>query len=132
MRLRTLFQAQDDEYKNYGQRGISVCDEWLQDYDNFAEWAFQSGYDVNAKRGECTLDRIDVNADYCPINCRWISNVEQQNNRRKHVYIIYDGETYTLAQLARKLDIPYKYMQSRYSERNMPIQKIIDSYAASK
>lgn len=71
-------------YKLYGGRGISVCSEWDQDYASFRDWALSSGYDFNAKRGDCTLDRVDVNGNYCPENCRWVSMLIQSNNRRDH------------------------------------------------
>lgn len=66
----------------YGERGITICDEWL-DFENFYNWAVSAGYDQSAKRGECTLDRIDNDKGYEPCNCRWVSMKEQGNNRRK-------------------------------------------------
>lgn len=71
-------------YGLYGGRGISVCDIWREDYASFREWALSAGYDVNAKRGDCTLDRVDVNGNYCPENCRWVNMQIQNANRRNH------------------------------------------------
>lgn len=68
-------------YSNYGGRGIAVCDEW-NDYSVFCKWALENGYDENAPRGVCTLDRIDSNGNYEPSNCRFVSMKEQNNNRR--------------------------------------------------
>lgn len=130
--LERCYNKKNKEYKNYGGRGIKVCEEWEENYDKFAAWAFSNGYNVNAKRGECTIDRINVNLDYSPANCRWISNTEQQNNKRRHIFVTYDATIYTLADLARKLAIPYSFMRYRYVERNMSIQEIIDNYAALK
>lgn len=68
-------------YKSYGGRGIKLCDEW-HDYETFKNWAYSSGYDENAPRGQCTIDRIDVNGNYEPSNCRWVSMEVQAKNKR--------------------------------------------------
>lgn len=87
-------------YPNYGGRGIKVCEEW-QEFIPFMEWSYANGYDENAKRGECTLDRINPNGDYCPGNCRWVGWDVQANNKSSNVYIEYDGEIDTLSNHAR-------------------------------
>jgi hypothetical protein len=70
------------QYKDYGGRGITVCNEWENDFAAFRDWAISNGYDYNAKFGECTIDRIDVNGNYEPLNCRFISIKEQAKNKR--------------------------------------------------
>ena len=91
-------------YKWYAERGIKVCDEW-QEFLPFYEWAMANGYDENAPRGQCTLDRIDVNGDYEPSNCRWITNTQQQWNKRDTVYLEYKGETKPLAEWCELLGV---------------------------
>ena len=69
------------QYKNYGGRGITICEEW-NSFENFMKWAYANGYDKNARRGECTIDRIDNDKGYCPDNCRWSTQTVQIHNRR--------------------------------------------------
>lgn len=126
------YNPENDEYHNYGSRGITVCPEWLKSFDNFAEWSLKNGYKENAPRGECTIDRINNDKGYSPDNCRWVTNKEQQNNRRNHVFIEYHGKTYTMSQLAQKLNIPYRYFRRKYRENGLLVEQIISCYAALK
>lgn len=90
------------EYRDYGARGISVCDEW-QDSATFFEWAKRSGYNENLE-----IDRIDTNGNYCPENCRWVPRIENANNKRNNKFITYGEETKTLAEWARYYGVNYK------------------------
>lgn len=70
-------------YGYYGGTGISICDEWENNYSAFKEWAYQNGYDDTADRMKCTIDRIDPNGDYEPSNCRWVDMYVQNEDSHK-------------------------------------------------
>lgn len=69
-------------YNDYGGRGIVMCDEWKNDFISFYTWAINNGYEEGATWEECSIDRIDVNGNYCPENCQWTDKFEQAINHR--------------------------------------------------
>ena len=71
-----------DMYPIYGGRGISICETWRNNFQSFYEWAMSHGYATDAPFGECTIDRIDNDGNYCPENCRWVDMKAQQANKR--------------------------------------------------
>jgi hypothetical protein len=99
MRERCTKQS-NQSYKNYGGRGIKVCDEWMNDFMKFYNFAISNGY-----RENLTLDRIDNNKNYTPDNCRFITRKEQNRNYRKNHNITYNGETLCLSDMADKYGI---------------------------
>lgn len=105
--------------KWYSAKNITVCDEWLYSFKNFKEWALENGYDENAPRGACTLDRIDNNLGYSPENCRFIDSKAQANNRSTNINIEYMGKTQTLKQWAEELGMKYSLLYSRYKRRGV-------------
>ena len=90
------------QYKNYGGRGIKVCEEWKhsEGFINFYNWAMQNGY-----KDDLTLDRINVNGNYEPNNCRWVTKKEQYRNMTINKYYEYNGKKYTQNELCRKYNI---------------------------
>ena len=94
-------------YERYGERGIHVCDEWL-DFNTFYHWGIENGYDPSL-----SLDRIDNDGDYCPDNCRWADDITQANNKRNNRIVTYDGVTHTVAEWSRILDVGYKLLWKR-------------------
>ena len=94
-------------YKDYGDRGIKVCDEWLI-FENFYKWAIQSGYKENL-----TIDRIDVDGDYSPSNCRWATTKEQARNKRTSRIITYNGNEKVLQDWAHEYSINPSTLRAR-------------------
>ena len=77
------YRKKSAHYKDYGGRGITICDEWRHSFETFRDWAMANGYDETAPRGQCTIDRIDANGNYEPSNCRWVTQKEQNGNKRQ-------------------------------------------------
>lgn len=94
-------------YKWYGGRGISICSEW-DNFNNFQTWAIQNGYNNNL-----TIDRIDVNGNYEPSNCRWATRKEQANNTTRSIKITINNETHTITEWAKIYNIPAKMIFTR-------------------
>lgn len=113
MRQR-CYNKNNKAYPNYGGRGISVCEEW-NDYNNFKKWSIDSGYDINATRGKCTLDRIDVNSDYTPCNCRWVDMKSQSNNKRNTIVLSCGSVSHTLKEWSEITGIKYETLWARYN-----------------
>ena len=108
------------KYKRYGGRGIAICPEWNNPHGlkAFYDWAMANGYSDNL-----TLDRIDVNGNYEPSNCRWTTNKIQSNNRTNNDIITYNGETHTLSEWGNILGINRGTLWSRLYCLNYPIEK---------
>lgn len=87
-------------YENYGGRGINVCEEWRNSYENFRSWAMENGY-----KEDLTIDRIDVNGNYEPSNCKWATPKEQGKNRRDNHFLTFNGETHTVTEWAEIIGI---------------------------
>lgn len=102
------YNPNNKSYSFYGGRGIAICEEWLNDFVAFFNWANNNGYSE-----ELTIDRIDTNGDYSPQNCRWIDRGAQANNTRRNVYITLGNETKTLTEWCRILDVAYNSVQTR-------------------
>ena len=105
------------EYKHYGGRGIRVCKEWYDSYETFRDWALANGY-----ADDLSIDRIDVNGNYEPINCRWVTTQKQMNNTRRNHYITFNNETHTMAEWARIYNINYHTLKYRINNKKLDIE----------
>lgn len=109
---RRCNDPKDKNYFRYGGRGIKV-DDAFKEYADFKAWAYANGYDDKAKHGDCTIDRIDVNGNYSPDNCRWVDLVVQANNRRNNAFITYNGKTMTRKQWEDELGFRHGLLANR-------------------
>ena len=111
---RRCYNPNLPSFKYYGARGIGICDEWKDDFAAFRDWAFSHGYDENAEKFECTIDRINVNKGYSPDNCRFVSMKVQANNRTNTVKIDSGhGEMVTVNDISEATGIANYTIRSR-------------------
>ena len=113
-------RCSDKNNKNYGGRGVMVCKEWAENYENFATWAKENGYN-----DDLTLDRIDPNKNYCPENCKWSTNIEQQRNKRNNRIIKFNGEAHTLSEWSDITGINRHTISTRIDRLNWTIKKAL-------
>ena len=93
MKIRCYGNSDKTQIKNYKNRGITVCDEWLNSWIAFKTWAIENGYNDTL-----TIDRINNNKGYSPDNCRWATRKEQNNNKRTNFYITINDITHTMTE----------------------------------
>lgn len=110
MRQR-CYNPNDRHYKWYGAKGVKVCEEWEKDVTAFYYWAISNGY-----RKGLTLDRINVDGDYSPENCRFITMSEQQRNKSSNKRIEYNGEIMSVQEWAEKLNIKPSTLRARFNK----------------
>lgn len=113
-------------YRDYGGKGISVCEEWNNSFKSFYDWAMANGY-----RKHLTIDRIDNKGNYEPTNCRWATNKEQQNNTSYTRLYTYNGETFSIMQWAEKTGIHPNMLYKRL-RRGWSIEKALKTKSLTK
>lgn len=104
------YDKKDKRYSDWGGRGIKICDEWLQDNESFVNWAIENGYEKGL-----TIDRIDNDGNYCPENCRWVTILENNQNRRSSRYYSFNGKTQNLQQWCDEYCLPRSMVNKRLS-----------------
>lgn len=112
----------DKAYKDYGGRGISVCNEWNSSFEIFRDWSICNGYYMDCK---LTLDRIDNDGNYEPSNCRWVDRVVQANNRRSCRLYTYNGETHNINEWSVIYGVPYKKLYQRLVYSKWDIERAL-------
>lgn len=119
MMKQRCYNKNHGQYKNYGKRGITVCEKWLSGFDEFYK-------DMGPRPEGTSLDRINNDKGYSPSNCRWATPNQQQNNRRDCVSITHNGKTMTLTEWSRELGLLKNTIYSRYM-RGVSIDKMLNS-----
>lgn len=109
-------------YKDYGARGIDVCDEWRNSPEAFISWALKNGYSDGM-----TIERIDNEKGYSPDNCKWISKGEQTKNRRNCRLYTYNGKTQVLSEWCKELNVDYKMTHNRINKLHWTFEKAIET-----
>lgn len=120
VKKRCMFEN-DARYPQYGGRGIKMCEAWQESFDNFVEWALSNGYEDNL-----TIERIDVNGDYCPENCTWITRKEQANNKRDTIWVDYHGRHVQLKKLCTEKNLNYDAINNRIVALGWDHERAID------
>ena len=112
------YNPHHDRYKDYGGRGITVCDEWRENFIAFYEWSISNGYSQGLQ-----IDRINNDGPYAPDNCRWTTRKVQANNRRTNHPITFMGETHTIKEWSEITGIHQNTIRARL-EKGLPLQEI--------
>jgi hypothetical protein len=113
------YNPSDKNYNHYGGRGISICDAWLNEFSVFYEWAKSNGYKANL-----SIDRIDVNGNYEPGNCRWVTQDIQLRNTRRSRFLTINGETKNLIDWSIKSGVYASTIRHRISQGSSPKEAI--------
>ena len=115
------YNKKEAAYSNYGSRGIKVCDKWLSKNNGFIafrDWALANGYEEGL-----SIDRVNVNGNYEPGNCRWVNDYVQANNRRTNRYFIHNGVMKTMKEWSQELGISYSAVQYRL-RKHKPLNEV--------
>lgn len=116
------FDVNCKSFRDYGGRGIYVCNEWSSDFLSFYNWAMNNGY-----KPTLTIDRVDNDGIYCPENCRWVSNSVQQSNKRNNHLLTYNGKTMTMAQWSAETGIKYQKIKDRIGRCGWSVDKTLST-----
>lgn len=111
-----------DAYSNYGGRGIIMCEDWKNNFISFYNWAIENGFkNTKSKTGRriYTIDRIDVNGNYEPSNCRFVDNFVQANNKRNSLKFTHNNETHSIKEWAEILGISQHTLYYRFKHWNI-------------
>lgn len=116
-----------ERFSDYGGRGITICEEWENDFQSFHDWSMKNGYS-----DDLTIDRIDNDGNYEPSNCRWVTNEVQLNNSRQCNFIEFNGETHNMTEWSKILGIPRYVLSNRIHAYGWSIERAFTEKARKK
>jgi len=120
--IQRCHNSNDDNYKNYGGRGITVCDVWRNNFESFYQWAINNGYNGNLE-----IDREDNNRGYSPNNCRFVTRIENQRNRRCTKLVKYKNDIKPLAQLCEEMHKDYNLVLNRINNYGWSAERALST-----
>lgn len=115
------YNKHNTRYKDWGGRGIAVCDEWRNEFMSFHDWALNNGYN-----DKLSIDRIDNNGNYEPTNCRWVTAKQQARNRRTNINYTINGETRCIVEWCEILGLKPKTVYQRLHYYNWTIERALE------
>ena len=121
------FNPNTPRYKDYGARGITVCDEWKDDFKSFYDWSMSNGYS-----DDLTIDRINNDGNYEPSNCRWVTQMIQANNSRHNHNITYKNETHSLSDWSRILGLSFHLLSNRINLYGWGVERAFETPKSKK
>lgn len=110
---KRCFDSKSNIYNHYGGRGITVCDRWLRGDGTVTGYECFAADMGDRPSDKHSIDRIDFNGNYSPENCRWATREEQMQNRRNNLNYVFNGEVLCLAEISRRVGIPYGTLKHR-------------------
>lgn len=119
--------SRNKKAKTYREKGIKCCQEWLDSFESFRDWALNNGYNDTL-----SLDRIDNYGDYTPENCRWADDQVQANNKSNNTVIIVDEEAKTMSEWAEEKNINFSTLRSRYNRQHVTGNDLFVSAATTR
>lgn len=120
------YSPSNPSYKFYSRKNITVCQEWLDNFELFKEWALANGYDYSKSRKEQSLDRIDNSEGYSPDNCRFVTHSENCKNTTRNIWIEYDGKKKVLNDWSKETGIPVETLRRRL-RRGLSVEEVFSS-----
>lgn len=120
--MRRCYTNDRPDYHHYREYGITMCHDWLNDFETFAKWSLENGFSLGL-----SIDRINNNKGYSPDNCRWVNRKIQNNNSSQNKFYEYNGESHTIGEWASKTGINYDALFSRIHYLGWSLEKALST-----